>query len=30
MGLLLIQLKWSELCQVLGEVLNRPSWLPVP
>jgi NAD dependent epimerase/dehydratase family enzyme len=20
----------SELCQALGETLNRPSWLPVP
>jgi hypothetical protein len=20
----------SEFCQVVGEVLNRPSWLPVP
>jgi NAD dependent epimerase/dehydratase family enzyme len=20
----------SQLCQTLGEVLNRPSWLPVP
>jgi hypothetical protein len=20
----------SELCQTVGEVLNRPSWLPVP
>ena len=22
--------RMSELCQTLGEVLNRPSWLPVP
>ncbi|MDJ0724894.1 MAG: TIGR01777 family oxidoreductase [Prochloraceae cyanobacterium] len=22
--------RMSEFCQVLGEVLNRPSWLPVP
>ena len=22
--------KMNELCQTLGEVLNRPSWLPVP
>ena len=22
--------RMSELCQVLGQVLNRPSWLPVP
>lgn len=22
--------KMAELCQTLGEVLNRPSWLPVP
>jgi hypothetical protein len=22
--------RMNELCQVLGQVLNRPSWLPVP
>ena len=22
--------KMQEFCQTLGEVLNRPSWLPVP
>jgi hypothetical protein len=22
--------RMSEFCQVVGEVLNRPSWLPVP
>jgi NAD dependent epimerase/dehydratase family enzyme len=22
--------RMSELCQTLGDVLNRPSWLPVP
>ncbi|PSB67517.1 epimerase, partial [filamentous cyanobacterium CCP1] len=22
--------RMSELCQTLGEVMNRPSWLPVP
>ena len=22
--------RMAELCQILGEVLNRPSWLPVP
>jgi hypothetical protein len=22
--------RMSELCQTLGETLNRPSWLPVP
>ncbi len=23
-------IRMSELCQILGDVLNRPSWLPVP
>jgi uncharacterized protein (TIGR01777 family) len=22
--------RMSELCQAIGEILNRPSWLPVP
>ena len=22
--------RMSKLCQTLGEVMNRPSWLPVP